>query len=429
MERYNLDAERALLGSILLNPDIFNHVREFISSDDMYARQHKIIFESLEDLTELGEPLNYPAVISFLEQHGRTGAIGGSEYLAKIAESVLTSQAYKTYVDQVKAAKNIDRLLILSDQIKDLVDSGISYHDIISELEDFVSNNNSSGGDTPLAQTVLKFAMDSNGPFMSTDVYNCLQLSTRKDKKNVSIILRRLRESGVIEKTGLRDGHYRKVDSDAEVMDFVNVSQEKIDLALPLGEHRWVTFMPKQLIVYAGSPDAGKTALLLNFIKLNQSRHKIIYMSSEMGPGELGGRLSLFDDIKLEEWKFKAIERSVNFSDVIDPDGINVIDFLEIGENFYQVGQMLTDIFRKLRKGIAVVALQKDPKKDVGKGGYMSMEKPRLYMTVDNAFPGHILKIVKAKNWRDPQMNPIGMSLKFKIVNGCKLLPQGTWEM
>jgi len=430
MERqHNLDAERALLASIFVNPSIFPEIEEALSINDFYSEKHQTLFDACQKVRQLGDPIDFVTVATILKQEKVLEKAGGQDYLAELVDCIVTSAAYKTYIREIKEARQVYNLLTLSDTIKSQLKSNVPIYDILSNLKDFiVSNNSTKPPQTPLSQNVYDYVFDSSGPFCLHDVYTFLQLSTRNDKKNVSIILKRLCEKGMIEKTNRKAGEFRRVDTDVEEIDFINVCQKKMDLVLPLGAHRWVTFYPKQLIVYAGSPDAGKTALLLNFIELNQSHHKITYMSSEMGAAELQSRLILFD-VPLDSWKFRAIERATNFVDVVDPDGINVIDFLEIGEDFYKVGSMLSEIFAKLRSGVAIVALQKDPKKEYAKGGYMSLEKPRLYMTVDNAYPGHVLKIVKAKNWRDPLMNPNGMQMRFKIVNGCKLLPQGTWEM
>jgi hypothetical protein len=101
---------------------------------------------------------------------------------------------------------------------------------------------------------------------------------------------------------------------------------------------------------------------------------------------------------------------------VIKPDAINIIDFLEVHDEFWKVGGMLKEIYDKLNNGIAIVAIQKDKKKDYGRGATMGLEKPRLYLTLN---PGQA-KIEKAKNWADPLKNPNGLMLDFKLHQGCE---------
>ena len=148
-----------------------------------------------------------------------------------------------------------------------------------------------------------------------------------------------------------------------------------------------------------------------------------------MGAMELHSRLILAKDIEINQWKFKAEERAESFVDAIDPKGVNVIDFLEIGDSFFKIGQMLTELNNKLKTGICVIAIQKDPKAEFGRGASFSLEKPRLYMTIDSDFPGAILRIKKAKNWRNSERNPNGMERHFKIVNGINLIPEGYWDL
>ena len=53
---------------------------------------------------------------------------------------------------------------------------------------------------------------------------------------------------------------------------------------------------------------------------------------------------------------------------------INIIDFLEISENFYEIGGRLREIHDKLKGAVAVVALQKNAGTQTGLGGYRGME-------------------------------------------------------
>jgi hypothetical protein len=172
----------------------------------------------------------------------------------------------------------------------------------------------------------------------------------------------------------------------------------------------------------AGESNSGKTALALNFARLQQDRFDVHYFSSEMGKTELRERLLKFP-YPLESWKVHFWERSSNFADVIRPDGINIIDFLEIHDEFYKVGLYIKDIFDKLKTGIAFILIQKNKNTDFGLGGMRSLEKARLYLAME---PGR-LKIVKAKNWAS-QKNPNGLSISFKLVGGCDFHNSTPWE-
>ena len=113
----------------------------------------------------------------------------------------------------------------------------------------------------------------------------------------------------------------------------------ELPIKLPFGLHDLYIPMPKNVVLVAGASDAGKTAFLLNICALNfKSGMKIRYLSSEMGAAELRDRIEKFKDVELDAWRQVDFrERSEGFHDLIDPDGLNVIDFLEIHDNFFQV--------------------------------------------------------------------------------------------
>jgi hypothetical protein len=184
--------------------------------------------------------------------------------------------------------------------------------------------------------------------------------------------------------------------------------------------------MPGNIVLIAGQPNCGKTAFLLNVIAENMHRFEIHYFNSEMGESELRKRLLKFDDIPIEDWRFKAWERSDKFADVIVPgkDKLNIIDFLEIHQNFYEIGGLIADIHKKLKGSIAFIAIQKNPGLEYGLGGYRSLEKPRLALAMDSG----VLKIVKAKNWVTGE-NPNKKQIHFKIVQGCRFVETDEWSL
>lgn len=274
-----------------------------------------------------------------------------------------------------------------------------------------------------ISQEVREFVMSSWGEFLSRDVQGCLGLSSRKDQQAIYWGLKQMVSEGIIERVEKRNGCYRRIDREAEEMDFKNTPMETVDISMPFDIEEKVELMAGNIVVVAGEPNVGKTAFLLNVILMNQQKSDIHYFSSEMGTSELAKRLSKFD-YSLEAWNFKAYERSENFGDIVIPGQgrINIIDFLEVYDNFYVIGGHLAEIHKKLKGAIALVAIQKNPGVDVGLGGFRGLEKPRLYLAMS---PGK-LKIIKAKNWAGAE-NPNRLQIDFRIVDGCKLVSKGKW--
>jgi len=269
--------------------------------------------------------------------------------------------------------------------------------------------------DERLSLRIKDWIESASGWFHTRDLDNELGIVTTGAKAHRRLILFRLVAQGVISRDLNKNGIYKVIQSEADDLDWINADTENVlPMSLPANLENLVNIYPKNIIVVAGSPDAGKTAFLLNVIKLNMCQFDTWYFNSEMGKEELKLRISKFD-LPMEDWSFHAKARSSNFSDVVCPTGLNVIDFLEVTTDFYRIGQEITEIFNALTSGIAVIALQKKRGAELGRGAEFSLEKPRLYLAMDSG----TLTIQKAKNWVDPFVNPNKMEFTFTLYNGC----------
>lgn len=278
--------------------------------------------------------------------------------------------------------------------------------------------------DRNIAEEARYWVENIDGYFDVNDFYRDLVITTSAEKGAAITAFQRLVETGILEKHGLKRGVYRLVQNKCETIDYLNAVDQTIPVVWPLGIEEWVSLYPGNICVIAGEKDAGKTAILLNFVRMNMDKHKIHYFSSEMGAIEFKVRLSKFQDIGLTDWNFFPKERNSQFEDVIQPNDINIIDFLEIYDEFYKVGFFIKQIFDKLDKGIAIIALQKNPGTNYGLGGMRSVEKARLYLAVG----GHEIRIMVGKNWKNTEINPVGLTRSFKLVNGCQFIPTTEWE-
>jgi len=269
----------------------------------------------------------------------------------------------------------------------------------------------------------------AEGIFNMKDIANDLDLKDRAQKNHLSVILGRLVKDGVIEKHGNTRGVYRRVEKDASVIDLDSATGECLPILFPLGLENLYNPMGKNIIIVAGESDSGKTAFLLNMAVMNAGTIQTRYLSSEMGVEELRSRVDKFDEYTLDDWrKIDFRERSANFADLILPDGLNIVDFLEVHNEFYLVGQYIKEIYDKLNNGIAVIAIQKDKGKELGRGASLSLEKARLYLSMGRGEDSNFCKIVKCKNWAEKTRNPNGLVIYYKLVSGCKFLAEGFWK-
>jgi|WetSurSiteA1Bulk_404760.scaffolds.fasta_scaffold00513_18 hypothetical protein len=274
-----------------------------------------------------------------------------------------------------------------------------------------------------LLQEVNDYIAGTVGVFSMTELHTFLNITNKTEKFKVARIMRELSDKKFIERASTsRNGTYRRVIKEEDQIDFVHAPTDLVDLKWPFHLEKYVQLMPKNIAVIAGTPNSGKTAFCLNMIHMNQTKFDMYYFSSEMGSTEFKARLSKFN-MPLDRWKFTAIERSEEFQDVVRPDAINIIDFLEIHDEFFKMGGYLKHIFDKLTTGVAIIALQRNPKNDTGLGGYRSLEKPRLYLNMSS----DTLEIVKAKNWQQEGINPNGLRINFTIEKGWKFKSSDGW--
>ncbi|CCK82409.1 CHC2 zinc finger domain-containing protein [Desulfobacula toluolica] len=277
--------------------------------------------------------------------------------------------------------------------------------------------------DTEESEKIKAWIMLSPGEFSIRDLDYDLNIKDPEQKIHRIKILEKFVAEKLLSREGKKRGYYRPYKSDLERMDFKFADDKFLDVWLPFKLHDLVGLLPGNIVIVAGEPNAGKTALLLNLIKANRKRFDVHYFNSEMGSGELKTRLSKFDDFPSSDWSFNAYHRDSDFEDVIfkGPKSLNIIDFLEVHDNFYLIGDKIKKIHEALDGGIAVIAVQRNKGAAFGLGGQRTMEKARL---VINISPG-IIQITKAKNFINPGINPNWMKVNFNLVNGCKFVMQG----
>lgn len=270
-----------------------------------------------------------------------------------------------------------------------------------------------------LTEEVRQWCEVQDGFFLIADVCAALNLTNRTEKGAAYTAIGRLVKDGVVEKYGSKAGCYRRIDNEITEMDWDTAPLHDLDVSYPLEIERMVKTYPSNIIIVAGTSNSGKTTFLLDFARRNVNKFNVSYFNSEMGLSELRMRLELFENCDKTAWKkVKFYERGENFDDVIQPDGINIIDYLEVLDDFWKVGQQIKAIHDKLNQGIAIIAIQKNKGAELGRGGALGVEKPRLYLNLDYGK----LKVVKAKNWRTND-NPNGQMIDYKVVQGWKIVP------
>jgi hypothetical protein len=96
---------------------------------------------------------------------------------------------------------------------------------------------------------------------------------------------------------------------------------------------------------------------------------------------------------------------------------------LEVPEKAYEIGPMIKRIHDRLEGSICVIGIQKKIGQLLGRGQDFSMEKSRLYVSMEYGKA----EIISCKNFKENEMikgNPRGYSCRYKLVNGCKIIKQ-----
>ena len=180
-----------------------------------------------------------------------------------------------------------------------------------------------------------------------------------------------------------------------------------------------INIPPRGLIIVAGVSNSGKTTFLLNLMMRNMDDFDTHYFTSELSAVALKRRILPFD-----QWyelrngdgrpKFKVYDKGENFHDVIKPDGLNIIDYLDVNNEaeYFKMKPYLKRIKRALKRGVAVVALQKPPGRPDAYGGASLRGDSDLYLAMDFGQ----LVVLKAKDWQGE--NPNLKKYKFDIGYG-----------
>jgi hypothetical protein len=296
---------------------------------------------------------------------------------------------------------------------------------------------------------VLTFIESDPAPFETKDVYSELCVKDRREKKTVSDALSYYAKQGKIKKIEGKRGHWEVVEAEPEAMDLLSASTTPFNILLPLDISDFATVRTGSVILVSGSSNAGKTLFLLSIVRnffgshiythtppsiSNEIRDSgpapMVYLNSEMSVGELVTRIRRFgDDPSTWVRHVKFVERSHSFDKLVLPDGVTFIDFLEVNEDFFQAGKFIADIHRRLKNGVAVVAMQKKQGQLYAKGGEMTLEKPRLAINLDRNEPhGFTCKITKCKEPVDFMRSIQGMERDFVIGGSSEILPISDWR-
>ncbi len=231
------------MGAVLINPEAYYDLAQFLKADDFYIVRHRWIWEAFTRLHEKRTPLDFLTITEELEHAGQLAEIGGPAYLTALLNQVPTSLHAETYGRMVEAAAIRRRMLTAANQIAMLA---------YNEREP--------------VENVIEEAEKS--------IFNVSEQRLRKDLQPIRNVL---------------SDYYDRIDELARRDDeFFGVPTGFIDLDRQLGG-----LQPSDLLIIAGRPGQGKSGFLLSAAKNAALLHKkhVAIFSLEMSNEQVVQRL------------------------------------------------------------------------------------------------------------------------------------------
>lgn len=113
----NLEAERSVLGAILIDNEAFHQAAELIDSKDFFRHAHRRIFDKMVDLSERSQAIDFVTLKDELGREGSLDEIGGPAYIAALVDGVPRSSNVDHYARIVKAKSTLRSLIHSANKI------------------------------------------------------------------------------------------------------------------------------------------------------------------------------------------------------------------------------------------------------------------------------------------------------------------------
>ena len=117
---HDLEAEQAIIGSMLTDKDAVISAIEVLKEDDFYREDNKAIYSAILNLYNRAEPIDIITVKAELESMGKFEKVGGLEYLAELPEKVPTTANAMKYIKIVEEKSTLRRLIKTANEIIEL---------------------------------------------------------------------------------------------------------------------------------------------------------------------------------------------------------------------------------------------------------------------------------------------------------------------
>lgn len=254
---HSLDAEMAVLGSIMLRKDALYDITDIITSESFYSEKNKLIYGVMLELATKNDPIDLLSVKTKLEEQNHLEHGGGSSYLAELVHTVPSASSVVHYAGIVQKKFMMRKLISASEHLAQLG------FDETGDLEDIIDKAEQTVYDLANKSTTRKF----------TEMKDALNEAWETIDK--------LHSSGE-EVRGVRTG-FKDIDNKLSGL-------QKSDL-----------------IILAARPSMGKTAFALDIARNAAVHHNtpVAIFSLEMSAQQLTSRMLAAESF-VDAWKIKT---------------------------------------------------------------------------------------------------------------------------
>ena len=133
---YSVEAEQAILGSVIIDPKCLNEIAVQMKTDYFYIPQHKEIYAAMSSMYELSQAIDFVSLLEKLKKDGVYDEAGGKEYLTTLAQNVASSANVLTYVSIVRERYYARALMnVAQNIIKDINENALDSGKLIDSAE------------------------------------------------------------------------------------------------------------------------------------------------------------------------------------------------------------------------------------------------------------------------------------------------------
>lgn len=253
----NLDAEKSLLGAVLIDEEVLADVAEFLRSDDFYDKRHAIIFGAMSRLYERHQPVDLLTLTEELNKKSELDTVGGSAYLTELTQYVPTAAHASAYAEMISAKAIRRRLIKVSGEITELgYDEDTSPQELLEKAE--------------------------------AELFSVSDQSLRQDLVSLESILTESFDR--LEELHRNKGQLRGIRTGYRDLDTMTAGLQRSDL-----------------IVLAARPAMGKTTLVTNlaYNVATIAKLPVLFFSLEMSKEQLVDRM-LADASGVDSWNIRT---------------------------------------------------------------------------------------------------------------------------